>query len=868
MEKEQKQKTTPMLAQYQQIKAEYPNYILFFRLGDFYEMFDKDAETVSKEIDLALTARAGMPMCGIPHHACIPYIKKLIDAGHRIAICEQVEDPALAKGLVKRQVVRIITPGTVIEEGMLDESRNNYILCLLCEEKSCGMVFADISTGEFHLYEKSGKNKNELEKGIVGELGNYMPTEMLFNDKFLDLKEVHSFVTQRLSRSVGDVLSDESFSPDNADALDDQFISDKENIIPKDMVLCKKAVYALYNYINSAYKNETRRVVKFFVHGGSEFMELNLSTRRNLELTETMRNKEYRGSLVWVLDRTKTGMGKRRLKQVVSQPLMKQTQIMDRLNAVENMQSDITALDEVRDSLTGIQDLERLMSRIVYKVASPRDVYALGRTCGKMPRLKKSLEAFNAPLLKKLNASIGDHEDIAVLVENAIVNEPPVNTRDGGYIKEGFNKELDHLRSITDGGAELLKEIENKEKEATGIKTLKVGFNRVFGYYIEVSKGAADQVPDRYIRKQTLTNGERYITEELRDIERELLTAGERIIKLEAKIFGEIRHFISERMNGVLSSAESVADIDVLASLARAAIENNYVKPEITLESVIEIKGGRHPVVEKILSDIPFTPNDTYLDLKQNRLLMITGPNMSGKSTFMRQVALIALMAQIGSFVPARYARIGVVDKIFTRVGASDDLTAGQSTFMVEMNEVAEILNEATRQSLVIMDEIGRGTSTFDGISIAKAVAEYINGKNIGCRTLFATHYHELIALERENEGIRNFSVSVVKKGDDIKFLHKIVEGGTDDSYGIEVAKLAGLPKKVIDSAKSALANMEKNSKIDLENRLKQEAEDKDQIDFEEINKNNIIQKIKNLDLEDITPKDAWRILEEMKELV
>lgn len=866
MDKEQK--TTPMLAQYRQIKAEYPNYVLFFRLGDFYEMFDKDAETVSKEIDLTLTARAGVPMCGVPHHSCIPYIKKLIDLGHRVAICEQVEDPSLAKGLVRRQVVRIITPGTVIEEGMLDESRNNYILCLLCDEKSCGMVFADISTGEIHLYEKSGKNKNELEKGIIGELGNYMPVEMLFNDKFLDLKEVHSFVTQRLSRSVGDVLSDESYSPDNTEALDDQFISENGNTVPEFMPLCKKAVYALYNYVNSTYKNETRRAVKFFIHGGSDFMELNLTTRRNLELTETMRNKEYRGSLVWVLDKTKTGMGRRRLKQVVNQPLMKQTQIIDRLNAVENMYSDITALDEVRSSLVGIQDLERLMSRIVYKVASPRDVLALGRTCGKMPRLKQALNAFDSPLLKRLNVSVENHEDIAVLVENAIDDDPPAHTRDGGYIKKGFNKELDHLRGITEGGEEILKEIENREKEATGIKTLKVGFNRVFGYYIEVSKGAAAQVPDNYIRKQTLTNGERYITEELKEIENELLTAGERIIKLEAKIFGEIRHFISERMNGILRSAESVADIDVLASFARVAIENNYVKPEITLENVIEIKGGRHPVVEKILSDVPFTPNDAYLDLKQNRLLLITGPNMSGKSTFMRQVALITLMSQIGSFVPARYARIGVVDKIFTRVGASDDLTAGQSTFMVEMNEVAEILNEATKQSLVIMDEIGRGTSTFDGISIAKAVAEYINGKNIGCRTLFATHYHELIALERKNEGIRNFSVAVVKKGDEIKFLHKIVEGGTDDSYGIEVAKLAGLPKKVIDSAKSALANMEKNSKIDLENQLKQEAENKDQIDFEEINKKNIIQRIKNLDLEDITPKDAWRLLEEMKELV
>lgn len=866
MKKEEK--TTPMLAQYQQIRKEYPNYVLFFRLGDFYEMFYEDAKRVSKELDLALTSRAGVPMCGVPHHSSTSYIKRLIDVGHRVAICEQVEDPSLAKGLVRREVVRIITPGTVIEEGMLDESRNNYILCLLYKENSCGMVFADVSTGEFHLFEKTGKNQAELVKGIIGELGSYMPVELLFNSDFLELKDVHSFITARLGNSIGDVLSDESFEPDNTQALNDQFISENSGIIPDVMILCQKAVYALFNYINSTYKNEIKRAIKFIVHGGNEYMELNLSTRRNLELTETMRNKEYKGSLLWVLDKTKTGMGKRRLKQIISQPLMKQINIIRRLDAVENLSADISALGELRESLEGIYDLERLMSRIVYKVASPRDVYALGKTCGKLPRLKKALDEFNSPLIVKYNEAISSHDEITILIENAISDNPPINTRDGGYIKDGFNEELDRLRSITGGGRELLEKIEEREKANTGIKTLKVGFNRVFGYYIEVSKGAADQVPENYIRKQTLTNGERYITEELKDIERELLTAGERILKLEAKIFGEIRQFISEKMASVLCTAEGIADVDVLAGFAQAAIENNYTKPDITLENVIEVKGGRHPVVERILSDVPFTPNDAYLDLKQNRLLMITGPNMSGKSTFMRQVALITLMAQIGSFVPAKYARIGVVDKIFTRVGASDDLSAGQSTFMVEMNEVAEILNEATRNSLVIMDEIGRGTSTFDGISIAKAVAEYINGRNIGCRTLFATHYHELIALERTNEGIRNFSVAVVKKGDDIKFLHKIVEGGTDDSYGIEVAKLAGLPKKVIEAAKSALSDMERDSRIDLESELKNEAENKEQIDFSEINKNSVIQRIKNLDMDDLTPKEAWKALEEMKALV
>ena len=866
MEKEEK--TTPMLAQYQQIKAAYPNYVLFFRLGDFYEMFYEDAGNISRELELALTSRAGVPMCGIPHHACTPYIKRLVDNGHRIAICEQTEDPAAAKGLVRREVVRIITPGTVIEEGMLDEDRNNYILCLLCEGNSCGMVFADISTGEFHLLEKTGKTRSELSAGIIGELGNYMPVELLFNDKFLDFKEANYFISDKLSRSVGDVLPDEDYDLSDVQTLAEQFITENSGEIPDSMVLCQRAVYALFKYINSTYKSKVSRSVKFFVHGGSEYMELNLSTRRNLELTETMRSKEKKGSLLWVLDKVKTGMGKRRLKQVINQPLMKHDRIMERLDAVEDLSLNISALGELRDALSGIYDLERLMSRIAYKMASPRDVYSLGKTCGKLPDLKKALESFGSPLMAKLDKAVSTHEEITALVENAISDEPPALTKDGGYIKDGFNAELDRLRAVTGGGKSLLAEIEERERAETGIKTLKVGFNRVFGYYIEVSKGAAANVPDHYIRRQTLANGERYITEELKKIENELLTAGDKILKLEAQIFAEVRRFISDRMESVLRTAEAVAELDVLASFAQIAIENNYTKPDITLENVIEIKDGRHPVIEKMLSETPFTPNDTYLDLKKNRLLMITGPNMSGKSTFMRQVALITLMAQIGSFVPAKYARIGVVDKIFTRVGASDDLSAGQSTFMVEMNEVAEILSCATKQSLVIMDEIGRGTSTFDGISIAKAVAEYINGKSIGCRTLFATHYHELIALENDNEGIRNFSVAVVKRGDGIRFLHKIVEGGTDDSYGIEVAKLAGLPKKVIEAAKDALDHMERSSKIELESRLKQEAEDRTQLDFSEINKNNVIQTLKNLDLDDLTPKEAWQTLEDMKKLI
>lgn len=858
-------KITPMLQQYLEVKKQYERYVLFYRLGDFYEMFFDEAVSISKELELTLTSRAGVPMCGIPYHAAETYIKRLIDKGYRVAICEQTEDPALAKGLVSREVVRIVTPGTVIEEGMLQEDRNNYIACLYYSDKACGMVFADVSTGEFHLVEKKDR---DIEQDIIGELARYSPVELLFNEAFLDLSEVHAFIRTRLTDCLGDVFPEEKYAPANAAALEKQFITENSGELPASLDYSRKALLAVFGYINDTYKNETPRAVKFYVHGANEFMELNLTTRRNLELVETMRNKERKGSLIWVLDKTKTSMGKRRLKQFISQPLLDVTTILARLDAVEKLSGDIAKLGDLCDNLSGIYDLERLMSRIVYKVASPRDVYALGQACLKLPALKESLGQFDCALLKRLNSRISTLADICNLANNAIVDEPPLNTKDGGYIKDGFNAELDRLREITSGGNDLLKEIEEKEKAATGIKTLRVGYNRVFGYYIEVSKGNIGMVPANYVRKQTLSTGERYITEELKNIERDILGANDKILRLEAQIFGEVRAFITEKLEEVQETADAISDVDVLASFANVSLENNYVRPDISLESVIEIRDGRHPVIEKMRTDAPFTPNDTYLDVKDNRLLIITGPNMSGKSTFMRQVAIITLMAQIGCFVPAKYARIGVVDKIFTRVGASDDLSAGQSTFMVEMNEVVEILTNATQKSLVILDEIGRGTSTFDGISIAKAVAEYINGKNIGCKTLFATHYHELISLEKHNKGIRNYSVAVIKKGDEIKFLHKIVEGGTDDSYGIEVAKLAGLPNKVISAAKEALSVMELNSKIELEGELREEQEAKKQVDFTAIATQNVIQRLKNLDLDNLTPKEAYLTLDDLKNMI
>lgn len=861
---EKNEKLSPMLKQYLEIREEYKGYVIFFRLGDFYEMFFEDAENISKELELTLTARAGVPMCGVPYHACETYLKRLIDKGYKIAICEQLENPALAKGLVKRDVIRLVTPGTLYEDSMLDEGRNNYISCFYVQGKACGMVFADISTGEFHILEKSG---SQLSRDIIGELSRYTPSELLFNDKFVDFREVQQFVQLRLSAVTGELFDEEQFDADNVQALNKQYFAELKDIsVLAQLPLAAKALYAVFRYINSTQKTEIQRSVKLIPHFNDDYMSLSLTTRRNLELTETMRSKERKGSLIWVLDKTKTAMGRRKLRQFIEQPLLNPSIILERLDAVDKLVNDFTLLGDLREALGGIYDLERLITRVVYKAANPRDVLALGLTCEKIPVLKEALSRANTRLINTLNSEIDSLEEIAALVKNAISETPPATIKEGGYIKNGFNEELDRLRQIASGGKDILQQIEEKEREQTGIKNLKVGYNRVFGYYIEVSKGNIPLVPEHYIRKQTLSTGERYITEELKKIESEILGANDKISALEAEIFSEIREFISSKITTVQLTAEAVAYIDVLQSYAEVSRENNFARPDISLESVIEIKDGRHPVIEKMRGESVFTPNDTRMDCKENRLLIITGPNMAGKSTFMRQVAIITLMAQIGCFVPAKSARIGVVDKIFTRVGASDDLSAGQSTFMVEMNEVAEILKDATGKSLVILDEIGRGTSTFDGISIAKSVAEYINNK-IGCKTLFATHYHELISLEKENNGIRNYSVAVIKKGDDIKFLHKIIEGGTDNSYGIAVAKLAGLPNKVIEAAKEALKSMELESKIDLEKQLRAEEKTRE-VDFTAISRNNAIQTLRNLDLDNMTPREAFSQLEELKKMV
>lgn len=856
------EKISPMLRQYLDIKEKYSDYILFFRLGDFYEMFFEDAVTVSRELELALTARAGSPMCGVPYHSCEIYLKKLIDKGFKVAICEQLTDPATTKGLVERDVIRLVTAGTVIEASMLNEDSNNFIACIYTEEAATALAFADLSTGEVHVFEKSGKKR---EQEIIAELSRFDPVELLVDSRFVEMKEVHAFVRDRLKKCMCETLSDDRFDNSSTDIITQQFESSEAAEGISAMPLAQKALCAMFRYFGETQKATVKRFVSMKVHSADEFMGINLTTRRNLELTETMRTKEKRGSLLWVLDKTVTSMGRRKLRTWVEQPLINPTEILRRLDSVEELTKNTAALGDIMDALNGIYDLERLMTRVMYKSASPRDIYSLGLTCQKLPALKQCLARMNSRLLVSLNSEISALEEVASLVENAIVDDPPLTMKDGGVIRDGFNEEIDRLRKITGGGKDILAEIEERERAATGIRTLKVGYNRVFGYYIEVSKSFLSQVPPHYHRKQTLTTGERYITEELKKIEGEILGANDKILALEQAIFAEVRDFIGTRLEQIQTTAQAISAVDVLCSYAQVAIQNNYVKPEITLESIIDIKDGRHPVIEKMMrDDKQFTPNDTYLDLGDNRLIIITGPNMSGKSTFMRQTAIIVLMAQIGCFVPARYAKIGVVDKIFTRVGASDDLTAGQSTFMVEMNEVADILKNATRKSLVILDEIGRGTSTFDGISIAKAVAEYISGKNIGCKTLFATHYHELISMEREYEGIRNFSIAVSKRGDDIKFLHKIVEGGTDDSYGIEVAKLAGLPQKVISRAKEELKELEVSGKVKLAEAIEKSADS--QFSFAAVNEQNAIARLRAADINSMSPLDALMFVKELKD--
>ncbi len=800
---------TPMMQQYSEIKKENQDCILMYRLGDFYEMFFDDAKTASRELDLTLTGRdcgqeERAPMCGVPFHSSDSYIGRLVSKGYKVAICEQMEDPALAKGLVRREIIRKITPGTVLESSMLDESRNNYIGAVYQDSRGAGLCFCDISTGEVFA---SQLPEGGVSEEICNELARFSPRELLLSDGAYSNAAVLSFARERLG-AYAERAGEWRFQPENAlETARKQFSG---QTLPEEQTLLLQAVGGLLSYLHETQKSDLAYLRSLQVYRQSQYMELDYTARRNLELTASLHGGEKKGSLLWVLDKTRTAMGARLLRQWLEKPLVSVAQIRRRQQAVGALAGDLMTRDALERQLSGVNDMERIASRIVYGTANGRDLRALYQVCCRLPALRESLSVFSQPLLQELCSGLDTLEDIGALIDRAIVEEPPFSLREGGVIREGFDPEADELRQLLGGGTDRLAEIEARERERTGIPKLKVSYNKVFGFYIEVSKSYTGQAPADYIRKQTLTNCERYITPELKALEGEVLSASDRLTALEYQLFTGVREQIAAQIGRIQAAAQSVAAADVLCALAKAALQNHYVMPEVDDSDRIEIREGRHPVVERVLEDTLFVPNDTLLNCGTDRVYVITGPNMAGKSTFMRQTALIVLMAQCGSFVPAASASIGVCDRIFTRVGASDDLFAGRSTFMVEMNEVADILKHATARSLLILDEIGRGTSTFDGMAIARAVLEYVaDRKKLGARTLFATHYHELCELEGQLEGIKNYNIVVKKRGDDIIFIKKIVRGGANDSYGIEVAKLAGLPEEVIRRAKAVLREIE-----------------------------------------------------------
>lgn len=860
---------TPMMQQYLAVKDQYKDAILFYRLGDFYEMFFEDAKTASRELELTLTGRdcgeeERAPMCGVPYHAAENYIGKLVNRGYKVVVCEQTEDPALAKGLVRREVTRIVTPGTVIGSNIPSETKNNFLCAIYINGLDIGVAFADISTGDMAATEFKGENSLS---SLINELASYSPSEIIMNIERDSIPELADFISMRLSAFVTDSAS-ERFEMSRAGVcVSNRFKDENLRTLQGDILLCG-AVGALIDYICETQKTDVSYIKDINIYYSGRYLEMDANTRRNLELTETMRSKEKRGSLLYVLDKTATAAGARLLRSWVEMPLVNTNHIMQRQGAVEELYGDLMLRDDLREYLRGILDLERLMSKIVYGSANCRDLRAIAATIGVIPKIRELICDSKSEKLVAIHSSLDELSDIYGLITRAVVDEPPFSVREGGFIRSGYNTEVDRLNSIKNGGKDYISQIEEREKEATGIPKLKIGFNRVFGYYLEVSKSYINQAPDRYIRKQTLTNCERYITEELKELESSILGASDKLSALEYQLFCDICAVISQNENveRIQKTAGALAELDVYLSLATVASENNYIRPEVEYSEVISIKEGRHPVVERFAKDGYFVPNDTLLDTGHNRMLLITGPNMAGKSTFMRQVALICVMAQIGSFVPASDARIGVCDKIFTRVGASDDLASGQSTFMLEMNEVAYILKNATRRSLIIYDEIGRGTSTYDGMSIARAVVEYTASKKLGAKTLFATHYHELTELEGEIEGVRNYNIAAKKKGDDITFLRKIVHGAADESYGIEVAKLAGVPVEVIKRAKNVLSSIEKETA--RPKKICEQEDEERNLTFDDYSKDEVISKLKNLDLDILTPIEALNLIYDFKKII
>lgn len=892
---------TPMMRQYFEIKENYKDCILFFRLGDFYEMFFEDAETAARELELVLTGRdCGLekraPMCGIPFHASNSYIGRLVAKGYKVAICEQVEDPKFAKGIVKRDVIKVITPGTYTDSSFVEETKNNYIMTIYAdlERNRCSLAITDISTGDFLATE------GELEKGVIlDEISKFNPKEIILLDS-LDqelIKDITLTTPALISRKPI-----EYFEENFEEVLNNQF-GEKSNSLS---LMVKKSSNALVKYILDTQKISLTNINDIEVYSLVDFMTIDLSSRRNLELTENLREKSKKGSLLWVLDKTETSMGSRMLRRWIEEPLVNKEKITLRLNAVEELFNDLSLNDSLKEALHDIYDIERILSKISNKNANAKDLIALKTSIGKIPNVKGIIENCTSSLLKNYHHNLDDLRDIYELLEKSIKEDPSLTLKDGDLIKDGFNSEIDELRLAKTNGKDWISSLENREREFTGIKSLKVGFNKVFGYYIEISKANYSSIPEgRYIRKQTLANAERFITPELKEIEEKLLGASEKLCSLEYDIFLDIRNEVENHIDRLKTTAKIIAELDCISNLAFVALENDFIKPEINEDGETKIENGRHPVVEKVIPKGEFIPNDTIINKDDNQLLIITGPNMAGKSTYMRQVAIITLMCQIGSFVPASKANISIVDKIFTRIGASDDLAGGKSTFMVEMWEVSNILKNATENSLVLLDEVGRGTSTYDGLSIAWSVIEYIcKNKNLRCKTLFATHYHELTKLEGEIHGVRNYSVAVKEVDNNIIFLRKIIEGGADQSYGIEVAKLAGIPDEVINRAKEILETLEMESSkdnLDLalkevnaskedieeasittsyevketlveEDKIEIKEDDQIQLDFSAIGKDNLIKELSEVDILSLNPMEAmnrlYALVKEAKNLI
>lgn len=851
---------TPMMLQYLEVKEKYKNEILFYRLGDFYEMFFDDAVTVSRELELTLTGKScgteeRAPMCGVPFHSAETYIARLVKKGYTVVVCEQMEDPATAKGLVKRDVVRIITPGTVTESVMLTEGKNNYLCALYISGTCAGICFADISTAKVYVTQI---NDGDVNNRIINELATYLPSEIITNADRTGVKEIFEYARDR----IGSVYNDASknlFSGDAYGELCTHFGKDQlDKALLYENSPGTRALCAIMRYIAQTQKVDLAYIDKINSYDSGVYLGIDVNTRRSLELCETMRTREKRGSLLWVLDKTKTAMGARLLRKWVEQPLVKVNEILARQNAVTELFDNFIAKEELQRLLSEINDLERLMTRVVFNTTNGKDMKAIEQSVNALVPIKKQLAEFRGAELKACEENLDTLEDIGEYISNAIVDDPPFSVREGGMIKKGFSEEADELRSMMEDGHSWIAKIEQSEKELTGIKNLKIGYNRVFGYYIEVTNSFKDMVPDRYVRKQTLTGAERYITDELKQMESKVLGAKERLVSLEYEIFQKLRAFVADNLHRVQKTAAVIAKLDVYVSLADTAKKNNYVCPEVDMSDVLDIKEGRHPVVERFMKNEMFVPNDAHLD-ENRRLLLITGPNMAGKSTYMRQTALIIIMAQIGSYVPANSARIGVVDKIFTRIGASDDLSAGQSTFMLEMSECAYILKNATKRSFVVYDEIGRGTSTYDGMSIARAIVEYTVSKKLYAKTMFATHYHELTELSEVCKGVVNYNVVAKKKGDELVFLRRIVEGAADQSYGIEVAKLAGVPKEIVKRADEILEEIEsKHAVTPVAKQVpKTQTDGFGSLPLESFVNDEICGELKKLDINTLTPIEA-----------